>query len=531
MSDAHTDSLESNTAQQSLPEKFAPITVAERIDAMDILRGLALVGILLMNIEWFSRALTNLGSQDTSLTGLDHAIGWLIRCFVEGKFYKLFALLFGMGFAVMLIRAKAAERPFGAWFSRRMLVLIALGIFHMVFLWGGDILHDYGVAGLLLLGWVTLLQKPRFKKYDNPNSFFKLSIVWLSVPILLTVMGGISFGLFNDNNDLTTQWQEQIQVTERVNAIKLEHETLLQQKTEALAEVTATERLVESSTMPETNITNTMQENIAVTDSVNINDELATTSDINKDNSTELTAEELIDLQAQSIVDQQLVMQQEVDKEITAFTTGSYWQATEFRLNFTLFMLMFTLPFAFTMLLPIFILGYWLVSSGIMQNYHQHANAFKIMAYVGVGLGAILEVSGLLVAQHPAAIEIMLLQGVGEALFFIGQFVMTVGYFGLVMRLLTHEKWQKRLAVFAPMGRMALTNYIMHSIVLTSIFYGYAGGYFGEISRAPQMLLVLAIIIFQLLFSRWWLSSYAFGPLEWLWRCLSYKKLQPMRIK
>ena len=71
MSDAHTDSLESNTAQQSLPEKFAPITVAERIDAMDILRGLALVGILLMNIEWFSRALTNLGSQDTSLTGLD----------------------------------------------------------------------------------------------------------------------------------------------------------------------------------------------------------------------------------------------------------------------------------------------------------------------------------------------------------------------------------------------------------------------------------------------------------------------------
>ena len=99
------------------------------------------------------------------------------------------------------------------------------------------------------------------------------------------------------------------------------------------------------------------------------------------------------------------------------------------------------------------------------------------------------------------------------------------------MRLLTHEKWQKRLAVFAPMGRMALTNYIMHSIVLTSIFYGYAGGYFGEISRAPQMLLVLAIIIFQLLFSRWWLSSYAFGPLEWLWRCLSYKKLQPMRIK
>ena len=71
----------------------------------------------------------------------------------------------------------------------------------------------------------------------------------------------------------------------------------------------------------------------------------------------------------------------------------------------------------------------------------------------------------------------------------------------------------------------------MHSVILTTIFYGYAGGYFGEISRAPQMLIVFAMVIFQLLFSRWWLNNFAFGPLEWLWRCLSYKKLQAMRIK
>ncbi|MBA6389992.1 DUF418 domain-containing protein [Colwellia sp. BRX10-3] len=223
-------------------------------------------------------------------------------------------------------------------------------------------------------------------------------------------------------------------------------------------------------------------------------------------------------------------MQQEIDKEITAFTEGTYWQATEFRLNFALFMLMFTLPFAFSMLLPIFILGYWLVSSGIMKNYQQHGASFKIMAYVGVGLGAVLETAGLLVVQHPVAKQVILLLGVGESLFFIGQFVMAVGYFGLIMCLLTDEKWHKRLSVFTPMGRMALTNYIMHSVILTTIFYSYAGGYFGEISRAPQMLIVLAIVVFQLLFSRWWLNNYAFGPLEWLWRSLSYKKLQTMRI-
>lgn len=531
MSDAHADLLVSNNAQKPKLENFSPIAVTERIDAMDILRGLALVGILLMNIEWFNRALSNLGFQDTNLTGLDHAVGWLIRCFVEGKFYKLFALLFGMGFAVMLIRAKIANRPFGAWFSRRMLVLITIGLLHMIFLWGGDILHDYGVAGLFLLGWITLLQKPSLKKYDNPKSFFKLSIVWLTVPITLTVLGGVGFGLLNDNNDLTTQWQEEIQISQRVDAIWLEKETLLQQQSEALAEVTATELLIAPTEPTQIKEPVSAQENIAETAIGNVDDELIPINGASEESNAELSPADLIEQQAQAIVDQQTEIQQEVDAEITAFTADSYWQATEFRLNFALFMLMFTLPFSFTVLLPIFILGYWLVSSGIMQNYQQHSSAFKIMAYIGLGLGTVLEVGGLLVLQHPVSSQIMLLQTVGEALFYIGQFVMAAGYFGLIMRLLCHIKWQKFLAIFTPLGRMALSNYLMHSVILTTIFYGYAGGYFGEISRAPQMLIVLAIVIFQLLFSRWWLNNYAFGPLEWLWRCLSYKKRQSMRIK
>ncbi|MFT6195266.1 MAG: hypothetical protein ACJASU_002179 [Cognaticolwellia sp.] len=165
-----------------------------------------------------------------------------------------------------------------------------------------------------------------------------------------------------------------------------------------------------------------------------------------------------------------------------------------------------------------------------MKHYQEHAFAFKVIAYVGVGLGTVLEVAGLLVAQHPVAKQVMLLHLVGEALFLIGQFVMTVGYFGLVMMLLTYKKWRKRLAVFIPMGRMALTNYIMHSVILSSIFYGYAGDYFGEISRAAQMLIAFTIIVLQLRLSRWWLNHYAFGPLEWLWRCLSYKKIQTIRL-
>jgi uncharacterized protein len=234
-------------------------------------------------------------------------------------------------------------------------------------------------------------------------------------------------------------------------------------------------------------------------------------------------------MQAQAIVEQQQDIRAEEVTENTAFTQSNYWQATEFRFDFALFMLVFIIPFSLTVLVPIFILGYWLVSSGIMQNYQQHSRAFNITAWLGIGLGLVIETSGLLVAQHPVANQVVILQVVGEGLYYVGQLVMSAGYFGLIMYLLSDEKWRKRFAMFAPMGRMALTNYIMHSVILSTIFYGYAGGYFGGISRAPQMLIVLAIIIFQLQFSRWWLNHYAFGPLEWLWRCLSYKKIQTMR--
>ncbi|WP_259365838.1 DUF418 domain-containing protein [Colwellia sp. MB02u-6] len=533
MSSIQANVPESIVSPSPTIKSLAPIAISERIDAMDILRGLALIGILLMNIEWFNRAINSLGSQDTRLTGLDHAVGWLIRCFVEGKFYMLFALLFGMGFAVMLIRAKAAKRPIGAWFSRRMLILMIFGFLHMVFLWGGDILHDYAFAGLLLLGWLTLLKKPLFKPYDNPTSFLTLALVWLSVPILLAVITGIGFGLSHSTEDLTAQWHEQIKVAERVEAIDLTQATSAQQHSEAL---TTTNALIAARTIPDikrdinsSNLPSDPSSNLGLaTASAPVKPTTAITDSVKA--ALELSPQALRELKAQAIVAQQREMQAAVLEENKVFTEGNYWQATEFRLNFAFFMLTFTLPFAFTMLLPIFILGYWLVSSSIMKHYQEHALAFKIMAYLGLGLGTVLEVAGLLVAQHPVANQVMLLQVVGEKLFFIGQFVMTAGYFGLIMALLTAQKWRKRLAIFIPMGRMALTNYIMHSVILSSIFYGYAGGYFGEISRAPQMLIAFAIVVLQLWFSRWWLNQYAFGPLEWLWRCLSYKKIQTMRL-
>jgi uncharacterized protein len=180
--------------------------------------------------------------------------------------------------------------------------------------------------------------------------------------------------------------------------------------------------------------------------------------------------------------------------------------------------------------MPIFILGFWLVVTEKITQHQQHQTFFKRLCRVGLSVGIPLNIASILIIQHPAAAISGILQGVGQMLFYIAQYLLSAGYLGLVVCALNKERWKKILSVFSPMGQMALTNYLMHSVILTSIFYGYAGAQYGEISRAPQMLIVFGIIVMQLILSKWWLNRYRFGPMEWLWRSLTYKKMQPMKI-
>ena len=82
---------------------------------------------------------------------------------------------------------------------------------------------------------------------------------------------------------------------------------------------------------------------------------------------------------------------------------------------------------------------------------------------------------------------------------------------------------------FAAVGRMALTNYLMHSVILTTVFYGYGLSLYTQIPRFYQMGFVVAVVGLQLILSPWWLDRFRFGPIEWLWRSITYWKLQPMR--
>ncbi len=143
---------------------------------------------------------------------------------------------------------------------------------------------------------------------------------------------------------------------------------------------------------------------------------------------------------------------------------------------------------------------------------------------IGLGLGAVgLYQNGI----HDYACDYSFF--IGSQFNLIGSLPMALGYIGLFMWWYNGSgkgflsKW------LAPVGRMALTNYLMQSIIATFIFYGHGLGLFGTVGRANQWWIILGIWIFQIFFSRWWMQHFRFGPFEWLWRSLTYWRLQPFR--
>lgn len=100
---------------------------------------------------------------------------------------------------------------------------------------------------------------------------------------------------------------------------------------------------------------------------------------------------------------------------------------------------------------------------------------------------------------------------------------------GLVL-LAQDPRWHARLLPLAAVGRTALSNYLLQTLICTTIFYGYGLGLYGQIGPAVGIALTLVIFGLQVPLSNWWVKRFRFGPFEWLWRSLTYGKLQPLRL-
>lgn len=111
---------------------------------------------------------------------------------------------------------------------------------------------------------------------------------------------------------------------------------------------------------------------------------------------------------------------------------------------------------------------------------------------------------------------------------YVASLLIAFGHISLVMLIVKSGAIKGLMDRFAAVGRMAITNHLMHSIILTTVFYGYGAGHYGQVPRAWQMAFVVAVLGFQLWMSPLWLKVFRFGPAEWLWRSLTYWTRQAM---
>lgn len=170
----------------------------------------------------------------------------------------------------------------------------------------------------------------------------------------------------------------------------------------------------------------------------------------------------------------------------------------------------------------LFLLGMLAWRTGVMQRQEQYLRFFWITGGVGIIAGAAITA-----ASSSGALADW--GALGTALPNLATVVLAMGYGSVVLALVQHPVTGQVLKTFAPLGRMAFSNYIMQSVIFGFIFFGYGLGYFGRLGATDALLIGIAVYAAQVLFSDWWLARFRFGPLEWVWRTLMYGVRQPMR--
>jgi uncharacterized protein len=223
-----------------------------------------------------------------------------------------------------------------------------------------------------------------------------------------------------------------------------------------------------------------------------------------------------------------------VKNYIETISTGSlgevfYLNATYGMLTKIDFQLSFFGRFYYTF--AYFLIGLWLGRIGIFKDLGAYAK--KIKDFMLWSIGALILSAGFMIATFATAPQ--------PIDFSTWQFALGMNFMDWVsvsmssiilcgfLMLYQKDSWRKRLSFFAPYGRMALTNYVMQSVIGTFLFFGWGLGYIGQFGALICFLLGMGVIIIQTLFSKYWLKNFRYGPLEWLWRCGTYLKWQPFK--
>jgi uncharacterized protein len=187
-------------------------------------------------------------------------------------------------------------------------------------------------------------------------------------------------------------------------------------------------------------------------------------------------------------------------------------------------------------ILAMFLLGLFIGRSGVFQNVREHLPLFRKVFIWGLGFGATTAIVEWALGHYlgyegfresTATIGVQLL---GDTLFAYGTTSLSLAYAAGIVLLAQRAAWVPLLGLFENLGKMALTVYLSGTLMFTTLFYGYGFGQFNLIGPAGVSAYAILFFALQLAFCVWWLKWFRYGPVEWMWRSLTYLKVQPLRV-
>jgi uncharacterized protein len=399
-------------------QRVGPVSLSERILFIDVLRGLALFGILAANMRAFFAPLDCYDHIGVLFHGRADVLAQaFINAFIQGKFFSIFSFLFGMGFAIQMSRAEARRVRFMGFYPRRLLALALFGLIHGILIWAGDILLTYAVSGAILL---------LFRKRQQ-----KTLLWWAAGLFALPIVGSTTFLILYFSRF---------------------HRPWMDPKPPDMQKL-----------------------------------------------------HEVINIYAHGTVRQILAQN---------------WVEWKRELPFTLFAIYAA---------ALFLLGMWVWRAGIVERLEEYRPVLKRVCAWCIPAGLVLSIHVAIVQAVVPPGTVSLWGWFAGILWLPGSHILAAGYVSGLALIFLHQDWRRPLLPFAAVGRMALTNYLMQSVLCTLFFYHFTTGLYGRVGPAIGLAPTVILYGAQVVFSNWWLQQYRFGPMEWLWRGMTYGKFPPMR--
>lgn len=423
-----------------------PVAEKERIRSIDTLRGLALLGILLLNIITFANPFAAYFDPrvDGADSGLNLAVAMAVDIWFEGSFRAIFSMLFGAGLLIFIDKPSVDANVTKSLYYRRTILLVGFGLFNSYFLlWAGDILYAYGMTGLLLYF---------FRDFPARKLAQFAALIFLLLSLLHT-------GQHINGRAIYAEYQT-------VASLPADSEISADQQ-----QILDTWDLFQ-------------RQQFAAPDQITGEIEARQGSYISN---FLVTAE--INIVFQSVV----------------FLINNLWDVGAMMLLGMAFMKWKILDASRSM-------SFYLKMTAIGFGVGLTINTWEVVTYVSSGFEPFWAATA-------------------RSSYDVGRMAMAFGYIGLVMIIckLGILVWLRY--ALARVGQMALTNYLSQSLICNIIFMGFGFGLFAQLGRVEIYYVVFGVWVFQILFSIYWLKHYRFGPAEWLWRSLTYKKKQPLKIQ